>query len=154
MTKEEILRKTELFLLDLDGTVYHDEFLIGDMKKTLQTIKRMGKKIVALTNNSSRSEKEYYEKLERLEISDCFDGVMTSGIAALGVVKEMGAGTRVHLLATDGLKEEFAAAGVLLVDEAPDVCLLALDTSVTFEKIKLFNKLLVGGAKFIATHPD
>lgn len=154
MTKEEILQKSELFLLDLDGTVYRDEYLIGDMKNTLKSLKDMDKKIVALTNNSSKSAREYQEKLERIGISQYFDGVMTSGIAALGYVKSLGAGTRVHLLATDDVKREFAAAGVLLVDEKPDVCVLALDTQITFEKIKLFNKLLVGGAKFVATHPD
>ena len=148
------MERSELFLLDLDGTVYRDEFLIGDMKYTLKTLKERNKKIVALTNNSSKSEREYREKLERLGISQYFDGVMTSGIAALGYVKSLGEGTRVHLLATDDVKAEFAAAGVLLVDEKPDICLLALDTQVTFAKLKLFNKLLVGGAKFIATHAD
>jgi len=39
MTKEEILANTELFLLDLDGTVYRDETLIGDMKNTLKKLK-------------------------------------------------------------------------------------------------------------------
>ncbi len=154
MTKEEILANTQLFLLDLDGTVYRDETLIGDMKNTLKKLKAVGKKVIGLTNNSSKSAREYHEKLDRLGISAMIDGVMTSGIAALDYVKSLGAGTRVHLLATDGVKREFQEAGVLLVDENPDVCVLALDTEITFGKIRLFNKLLVGGAKFVATHPD
>ena len=77
MTKEEILANTELFLLDLDGTVYRDETLIGDMKNTLKKLKEEGKKVVGLTNNSSKSACEYHEKLERLGISAMIDGVMT-----------------------------------------------------------------------------
>ena len=34
MTTEEIIRGAEVFLLDMDGTIYFDDAPIGDMAKT------------------------------------------------------------------------------------------------------------------------
>ena len=54
MTKEEIINGSEAFLLDLDGTVYLSETPIGNMTDTLRRLRRMGKRIVYLTNASLR----------------------------------------------------------------------------------------------------
>ena len=39
MTKEELLQTTDLFLLDLDGTVYLAETPIGEMRETLARLR-------------------------------------------------------------------------------------------------------------------
>ena len=59
MTREELLQTTDLFLLDLDGTVYLDETPIGDVTNTLARLRACGKRLVYLTNNSSKTEEEY-----------------------------------------------------------------------------------------------
>ena len=114
MTSFEILQATKLFLLDLDGTVYVDETPIGEMPKTLQTLRDMGKKLVFLTNNSSRTEAQYEEKLRRIGLFDERDGVYTSGTATVEYLKAHHAGERVFLLGTDALKEAFRAEGIVL----------------------------------------
>ena len=48
------LQKTKYFLLDLDGTLYLENKPIGDMKNTLKFLREQGKKLVYLTNNSSK----------------------------------------------------------------------------------------------------
>ena len=55
-TLKKIVEQTQVFLLDMDGTVYLGEKLIGDMKNTLQKIRNAGKRIVYLTNNSSKTQ--------------------------------------------------------------------------------------------------
>ena len=47
----EIIQKVKCSLLDLDGTVYLEGKLIGDMKNTLRKIRESGRKIIYLTNN-------------------------------------------------------------------------------------------------------
>lgn len=51
------MKKIKAFLLDLDGTVYIEGELIGDMKNTLAAIRASGREIVYLTNNSSKTGK-------------------------------------------------------------------------------------------------
>ena len=56
-TKEiaQLVQSTDVFLLDMDGTIYRGETPIGDMQNTLAAIRRAGKKIVYCTNNSSKT---------------------------------------------------------------------------------------------------
>ncbi len=154
MTKEDILRETQLFLLDLDGTLYIDDAPIGEMPKTLQTLRDMGKKLVFLTNNSSKTEAEYEKKLRSIGLFEEGDGVYTSATATEEYLKAHERGKRVFLLGTEPLKEEFRAAGVPLDEEDPEVCVLAYDVTLTFEKMRKFDRFLRNGVRFVATHPD
>ena len=53
MNIKELIEDISCFLLDMDGTVYLGDELIGDMKNTLAKIRESGRRIVYLTNNSS-----------------------------------------------------------------------------------------------------
>ena len=154
MTQQEILQTTKLFLLDLDGTVYLDETPIGDMKATLAHLRSLGKRLVYLTNNSSKTEFEYEQKLRRIGLFSDGDGVYTSGTATIEYLKAHRAGERVFLLGTDALKAQFRAEGIALEEDRPDVCVLAYDLTLTFEKIRAFDRFLRRGVPFLATHPD
>lgn len=153
MTKETLLQETDAFLFDLDGTVYLDETPIGDVQNTLARLRAMHKRIVFLTNNSSKTEAEYRQKLTRIGLWGDGDLVYTSAMATAEYVAARFPHKRVYLLATDAVKEEFSRT-VPLVEEAPDVVILAYDTTLTFAKMKSFNEFLAGGAVFLATHPD
>ena len=153
MTKETLLKETDAFLFDLDGTVYLDETPIGDVKGTLARLRAMHKRIVFLTNNSSKTEAEYRQKLTRIGLWGEGDLVYTSAMATAEHVAARFPHKRVYLLATDAVKEEFSRT-VPLVEEAPDVVILAYDTTLTFAKMKRFNEFLAGGAVFLATHPE
>lgn len=153
MTKETLLKETDAFLFDLDGTVYLDETPIGDVKGTLARLRAMHKRIVFLTNNSSKTEAEYRQKLTRIGLWGEGDLVYTSAMATAEYVAARFPHKRVYLLATDAVKEEFSRT-VPLVEEEPDVVILAYDTTLTFAKMKRFNEFLAGGAVFLATHPD
>lgn len=154
MTREELLQTTDLFLLDLDGTVYLDETPIGDVTNTLARLRAYGKRLVYLTNNSSKTPDEYEKKLRRIGLWGEGDSVYTSAMAAIAYLSAHHAGARVHVLATDAVRAQFAAAGVFLDDKTPEVCVLAYDVTLDFAKMRRFNAFLAGGASYIATHPD
>lgn len=155
MTKEELLQDTELFLIDLDGTVYLDDEPIFGVRETLEKLRARNKKLVFLTNNSSKTPEEYEKKLLKMGLFvPESDAVFTSAMATISLLKRSFRGKKVHLLATDAVKRQFEEEGVTLSEENPDVCVLAYDTTLTFEKMKKFNENLVKGAYFIATHPD
>ena len=154
MTKEELLQSVDLFLLDLDGTVYLDETPIGDMCATLARLRGMGKKLVYLTNNSSKTPDEYIKKLTRIGLWGEGDAVYTSAMAAIEYLRARHAGQTAYVLATQAVRGQFSAAGIALDDVAPDVCVLAYDVTLDFGKIRRFNECLADGAVYIATHPD
>ena len=124
MTKEQLLESTDAFLFDLDGTVYLDETPIGDVKGTLARLRALKKRVVFVTNNSSKTEEEYRKKLSRIGILGEGDLIYTSAMAAAEHVSAHFQGKRVFLLATDAVREEFART-VPLVEDKPDVVILA-----------------------------
>ncbi len=154
MTTAEIIKHADVFLLDMDGTVYFDDAPVGDMAATLAALRRAGKKLVFFTNNSSKTPDEYEKKLKRIGLWGAGDLVYTSAMATIEYLSEFYPGKPVYLVATDAVKAEFAAAGVPLTEEDPAICVLAYDTTLTFEKLKKINKFIVEGALYIATHPD
>ena len=101
MTKEQLLDSTDAFLFDLDGTVYLDETPIGDVKGTLARLRALKKRVVFVTNNSSKTEEEYRKKLSRIGILGEGDLIYTSAMAAAEHVSAHFPKKRVFLLATD-----------------------------------------------------
>ena len=145
MTKQELLDACDLFLFDLDGTVYLGETPIAGAAEALGRLRGAGKRIVYLTNNSSKTHAEYENKLRALGLWGAGDSVYTSADATAEYLNAHAAGKRVYLLATPPVTEAFRAAGVRLVEEDPDVCVLAYDTTLTFEKMRRFNEYLAAG---------
>ncbi len=154
MTKQELLQKTEVFLLDLDGTVYLSGTPIGDMLNTLATLRKMGKRLIYLTNNSSKTEEEYVKMLKANGFWGEGDAVFSSATAAIGYLNGEQKGKKVHLLATPAVQERFANAGVVLDEENPDICLMAYDMTLDFAKMKAFNENLHKDTLYMVTHGD
>jgi len=123
----EKLSKVKCFLLDMDGTVYLGNKLIGDMKNTLSSIRNSGRRIVFLTNNSSKSAETYREKLRKLDIYDEADDIFTSGMATVEYLSENHPNKSVYLVGTDAIKEEWKKAGVPLTEGKADIAVLAYE---------------------------
>ena len=60
---KNVVGQTKVFLLDMDGTIYIENELIGDMRNTLEAVRRSGRRIVYFTNNSSKTVREYEKNL-------------------------------------------------------------------------------------------
>ncbi len=150
----EKMKKIRAFLLDLDGTVYIEGELIGDMKNTLRAVRESGRKIVYLTNNSSKTGEKYVERLKKIGIWDERDTVYTSGDATVALLKSRYAGKRVYLMGTQKLREEFLREGIVLDDENPEITVISYDTEINYEKLCKVALFLKRGTTYIATHPD
>ena len=79
MTKYEILKETELFVLDMDGTFYLDNDVIDGALDFLDEVKKAGKRFVFFTNNSSKSPGTYIDKLEKMGCNIGREQIITSG---------------------------------------------------------------------------
>ena len=106
------MKKIKAFLLDLDGTVYIEGELIGDMKNTLAAIRASGRKIVYLTNNSSKTGETYVERLKNIGIWDGRDRVYTSGDATIAYLKNNFADRRVYLMGTSFARSRWKSSAM------------------------------------------
>lgn len=150
------LKDIKLFMFDLDGTIYRDSVLIGNVKDTLNKIREKGARIVYLTNNSSLSNKEYVKRLSKIGILENDDLIYSSFDCTLDFLKEKRKGKVVYPLATKKVISSLKKSGIKIAkdNQDVDVVLLTLDNTITYDKIKKANELLAKGKEYICTHPD
>lgn len=66
--KSADLSNKKLFLFDMDGTIYRENSLFDGVIELLENIKRNGGKYAFITNNPSKSVKDYIKKLQMMGI--------------------------------------------------------------------------------------
>ncbi|MDY6367759.1 MAG: HAD-IIA family hydrolase [Clostridia bacterium] len=147
--------KIKAFLFDLDGTLYLDDKVISGAIETLDFLRRKGKKIVYLTNNSSRTDDEYYVKLKKLGLFTDGDLVYSSLDAFVDFIKDENPHAKIYPVATQKVKKYLKGCGINVVSfKNADTLLTTYDKTLTYSKIVNANYLLTKGVKYIATHPD
>lgn len=146
--------KIELFLLDMDGTIYLDNDLFDGSIDFINAIIAAKKKYVFMTNNSSKSKKAYLDKLNHLNIPCQEDNLFTSGMAMGEFLKANYPHKTVYFLGTKSLEEELKSYDVALVEENPDIVVVGYDRELTYQKLEKACQFLDDGAIFLATNCD
>ena len=82
------LKNKKLFLLDMDGTIYLDDYLFEGTLEFLEYVKNINGKYMFLTNNSSKSVDKYIEKLSKLGIKTNKEDFLTSTNATILYLKK------------------------------------------------------------------
>ena len=104
-----MLKDKRLFLLDMDGTIYLGNEVFDFAIRFINNLRKANKKVLFFTNNATRSDATYIEKLTRLGFSPSADEIMTSGDVTFEFLKRHRAGKSVYLVGTDELCEEYAS---------------------------------------------
>ena len=101
------IREVELFLFDLDGTVYIGDKEIEGSFAAVNKLREMGKRICFFTNNSSRMHTDYIARLNNLGLRVYADEIYTSGQVTCEYLLDNYRGKKVYLLGNDRLRAEF-----------------------------------------------
>ncbi len=152
------IMQMELFLFDMDGTLYLGDRLYDFSKELLETIKNKGKKYLFMTNNSSKSVEDYVKKLEKLGIPATREDFMTSSQATAYYLHKHHEGQRLYVCGTESLKKELRREGFTVTEkvEDTDCIVMGFDTELTFQKLHDVSYLLLTrkDIPYIATNPD
>lgn len=158
MNKHEAIKKTKLYLFDMDGTLYLGDRLYDFTIELLQTIKACGGKYLFMTNNSSKSVADYIKKLEKFGIEATREDFITSSQATAYYLKEHHKDQTLYVCGTNSLKKELEMEGFTVTENLDEVeCIvMGFDTELTFKKLEDVSKLLLTRPElpYIATNPD
>ncbi len=147
----------ELFLFDMDGTLYLGDRLYGFTKELLCKIKADGHHYLFVTNNSSKSVSDYVKKLKNLGIEACEDDFLTSSQATAYYLKSYHSGKKLYVCGTNSLKKELKKEGFEITETLDEVDCIVMgnDTELTFKKLEDVCRLLLSrDIPYIATNPD
>ena len=162
MTNIDKLRGCELFLFDMDGTLYLGDDVYEGAIALMEDLPRLGKKYIYLTNNSSRAGVDYITRLRRLGFPCEAENVFTSGMATGLYLNQHFPGAKVYLAGTRAFYRELKSYGIDLVNDENghtdafdvDVVVQGFDTELVYEKLDKAVHYLRRGSKFIAANPD
>lgn len=150
-------REINLYLFDMDGTLYLGDRLYDFTKELLATIKATGRRYMFMTNNSSKSVADYIKKLEKLGIPADREDFITSSQATAYYLKKHHKNAKLYVCGTRSLVKELYAEGFTVTENLDDVDCIVLgnDQELTFKKLEDICKILLSrDVPYIATNPD
>ncbi len=158
MKKNDLLRSKQLYLFDMDGTLYLGDRLYPFTVALLNKLRDTGRKYLFMTNNSSKSVEDYIKKLAKLGIPATREDFITSSQATAYYLKEHFPGKRLYVCGTQSLKKELEMEGFTVTQSVEDteVIVMGFDTELTFQKLHDVSFMLLTreDIPYIATNPD
>lgn len=153
------LKNIQLFMLDMDGTIYHENELIPGTLDFFYLLQKQGKQYIFMTNNSSKNKSSYVEKLNRLGIQAIEDNIASSVNATILYLKENKPNAKIYLVGTESFKQELIEEGFNIVplnyrNKDIDYVVLGFDTELSYEKLVGACYYVSRGYKYIATNCD
>lgn len=149
-----MLENIKAFVLDMDGTIYLGNELFPFTKDFLSRVEETGRKFYFFTNNSSKSQQAYIEKLSNMGIAISKEQMMISSHVMIRFLLEKYSGKSVYVVGTPSLLNEFRSFGIPLVEEDPDIVVLGFDTTLTYEKLSRACHFIRNGCIYYGINPD
>ena len=102
---------------------------------TYEAARASGRRVLFLTNNSSKDGRHYVDKLNRMGCPVTQDDVYTSGMATCQMLRREYPGVPVYLLGNESLRGEFERYGIPLCDRQPGLVVVGFDTTLDYRKL-------------------
>ena len=138
----------------MDGTIYLGNELFPFTKDFLKKVEETGREYYFFTNNSSKSQQAYIEKLARLGIPIKKEQMMISSHVIIKYLKEYYDKKSIYVVGTPSLIQEFESFDMNLTEEDPDIVVLGFDTTLTYEKLFKACHYIRNGCTYFGINPD
>lgn len=143
-------------LVDMDGTLYRGATAIPGAAAAVDTLREAGVAVQFLTNNATRSPRQYVEKLASMGIGAAADDVVTAGVVTADYLAREHDGERAYVVGEPPLYEVVADRGVAVTDDPArvDVVVLSLDTGLDYDLFTGVLRAVSPETPIVATNPD
>ncbi len=144
------------FIFDLDGTIYRGSNLILYADKTINYLKRSGKRIVFISNKTTGSVRDYFDFLRGQGLNIEENEIINSTVVLSKYLNKKHSGKNFYAIGEKTFIDEIISSG-LNYSENPediDILLVTLDRTFNYEKLEIAAKALEKGARFFAANID
>ncbi|PSK57836.1 hypothetical protein B9Z65_9038 [Elsinoe australis] len=180
---EAFLDRFDVFLFDCDGVLWSGDHLFRGTAETLEMLRKRGKQLVFVTNNSTKSRADYKKKFDNLgipaKVEEVFGSSYSAAIYISRILRLQAPKNKVYVLGESGIEAELASESIpycggsdpslrrdmepedytkiadgSMLDPDVGVVLSGLDFHVNYLKLSLGFAYLRKGAVFLATNVD
>jgi NagD protein len=145
---------TRSWLIDMDGVLVREELPIPGADRFLSGLRERGAPFLVLTNNSMYTPRDLAARLLRNGLDVPEEAIWTSALATANLLAGQRPEGSAFVIGEVGLTTALHAAGYTLSDLEPDYVVLGETRTYSFQRITRAIRLVLGGARFIATNPD
>lgn len=152
------MKEKKLFLLDIDGTIGFDTNLFEGAMDFFEEVKKHQGKYVFITNNSTKSIKDYVDKFLKMGVDVDESNFITSSYATALYLKKQYGEQLLFVVGTKSFIKELKRFGLNVTEKIEDnivAVVVGFDNELTYEKVQNACELLeTRELDYIATNPD
>ena len=174
-----LLDNVDIFIFDCDGVIWRGDSIIPGIPQVIENLKKSGKKLFFVTNNSTKSRAGYQSKFTSLGLNVQPEEIFSSSFAAAAYLEQTkfkDTGKKVYIIGEKGISEELDLVGVPWLggegdkDQAPNMgsggrvdidhdvgaVIVGFDRHINYYKLQYAQLCLneLPGCEFIATNLD
>jgi NagD protein len=147
-------REIRSWLMDMDGVLVHEELPIPGAAEFLARLTELGTPFLLLTNNSIYTRRDLAARLRAGGIDVPESAIWTSALATARFLDDQRPNGSAFVIGESGLTTALHEVGYTMTDRDPEYVVLGETRTYSFERITQAIRLIVAGARFIATNPD
>ena len=147
-------REIHSWLMDMDGVLVREEHPIPGAAEFVTRLRERGLPFLVLTNNSMYTRRDLAARLAANGLEVPEESIWTSALATADFLQSQRPGGTAFAIGEAGLLTALHTVGYTLTERSPDYVVLGETRTYSFERISQAIRLIVGGARFIATNPD
>jgi NagD protein len=142
------------YLMDMDGVLVHEEHLIPGADEVIAELTAAENPFLVLTNNSIYTPRDLRARLLRTGLDVPESSIWTSALATAKFLDSQRPGGSAFVIGEAGLTTALHEIGYTLTERDPDYVVLGETRTYSVPAITQAIRLIVDGARFIATNPD
>ena len=143
---------------DCDGVIWEESQLLPGALETINYLIETNLSFGFLSNNSTKSIKEYTKKFKSLGLNVEEYQVVSSVQVTINYLKNLTDRNKtLYVIGESGLSQSLKDAGFIVVEGTTndiDAVIVGMDRNFTYKKLTIGLQACLKGARFIATNPD
>jgi phosphoglycolate phosphatase len=172
----KLVDSVETFIFDCDGVIWKGDSLIEGVPETLDLLRALGKRLIFVTNNSTKSRAGYTGKFKSLGLNVTAEEIFSSSFAAAAYLESINFKKKAYVVGETGILEELDNVGVRYIGGEADAgkqvslksgefmhhdpevgaVIVGFDRNINYYKIQYATLCIYEnpGCMFIATNTD
>ena len=142
------------YLIDMDGVLISGSTPIPGAEDFLDRLHERGAKFLLLTNNSRHTPRDLAFNLQKSGLNISAEDIFTSALATARFLHNQKPDGTAFVVGESGLTAALHEVGYIITEHKPDYVVLGETLNYNFEQISRAVRLILNGARFIATNPD
>jgi NagD protein len=144
------------YVFDLDGTVYLGDALLPGAKRTIETLRQAGCRMVFVSNKPVNTRQSYADKLTWLGLPTPVGDIVNSSQVLIRYLSGRAPGCRVFPIGEQVLCDELTEAGFILTESPEEIAyvIASFDRTFVYRKLQIAFDAIRSGAHLIATNAD